>query len=748
MIRHSKHLNRHDGFVMTKYFCILVLIIAATFNANSQSISERKDSLKIDSIKKQLPKLKGVDRIDKMMFLCEYYFNTPDSVRYYGNKILNESKLVGYKRGVEMGMLTAAPDSLKEQRARETIQSGEDDAVRAWAYLILNATSRDMNQNAAYHVQAIDHFNKAGKILQAAYVNTWLCQIYFTIGENEKAFDCAKKNLETLKSIQFPELSSIYKQSLLWTYWNMCEIFSAAGDYEEALKYIQKTGEVDKADNPSSWGWDLDISTIHAELGRYDSALLYWNRYRNQPNWDIPNAVWGPGKKLAYNYLARIYTMDKQYEKAIAILKDNIVYFDSLLQFTTGNNQNAGNYGKMAASILLSRIYDTLKNYEASLQFAKEGFYHAQLKNRRPEMMQACQLLSKAYHRLNNNDSAYKYLEKYVTLRDSIQSKQFLLRIYNSKKEAEDVKKESRIGFLNRDNQIKQQQLKQEATFRNFLVAVFIAIVFAGLYIFRNIILKRRNEKLKQEQQEQEWKLKELENENKHMELQKQSAELEMQALRAQMNPHFIFNSLSSINHFILKNESKTASNYLTRFSRLIRMVLINSQKSLITLYDELEMLRIYLDMERLRFKNSFDYVISFTNQIDAETVSVPPLILQPFCENAIWHGLMHKEGSGHLSIDLSLENNILECVLTDDGIGREKSLQLKSKSVEKGHLPDGQGKSMGLGITAQRLALTNKNKNVKTFYVIEDVIDENKIVAGTKVTVKIFHKELEEEHV
>ena len=212
-----------------------------------------------------------------------------------------------------------------------------------------------------------------------------------------------------------------------------------------------------------------------------------------------------------------------------------------------------------------------------------------------------------------------------------------------------------------------------------------------------------------------------------------------MQALRAQMNPHFIFNCLSSINHFILKNESKTASNYLTRFSRLIRMVLINSQKPLITLQDELEMLRIYLDMERLRVKNSFDYVISFINEIDADAVFVPPLILQPFCENALWHGLMHKGGNGSLNIDLSMENNILQCVITDDGIGRAKAAELKSKSSEK-------EKSLGLQITTQRLALLNQNKNVQTFYTIDDILDENKNVIGTKVILKIGYKELKEE--
>jgi LytS/YehU family sensor histidine kinase len=260
-----------------------------------------------------------------------------------------------------------------------------------------------------------------------------------------------------------------------------------------------------------------------------------------------------------------------------------------------------------------------------------------------------------------------------------------------------------------------------------------------GLYIFRQINLKRKNEKLRQEQKEQEWKLKELKSENKHIELQKQSAELEMQALRAQMNPHFIFNCLSSINRFILKNEGKTASNYLTRFSRLMRMVLMNSQKSLISLDDELQMLEIYLEMERLRFKDSFDYAITFLNVVESDNIFIPPLLLQPFCENAIWHGLMNKEGQGRLDIELSMEDNILNCVIRDNGVGREKAEELKSKTAEK-------EKSMGLKITTERLALLNKEKGIHTYYDIEDLKDENGNATGTKVILRISFKESIEE--
>ena len=722
-----------SDFIMKTYVFVAVLI-TCTFNAISGSISEKKDSLKIDHIKKQLPQQKSRDRIGSMIFLCEYYsdklkdrnINAADSIRRYGNKILSESKTIGYKKGIAMGILITAPDSLKEQKASEAIKMGEeigDDEVLGWAYTILSS-SADMNQNTANQVLAIEHFNKAGKILRATYLSTWLCQTYFSAGENEKAFDCARKNLEVLKTIQSPELSYIYSQCLLWNYWNMSYIFQAAGDYEEALKYIQKTNEVDRADNPTSWGWDLDISSIYTELGKYDSALFYWNRFRNVPNWDDPNVGWRPGKKLAYNYLANIYSMNKQYDRAIQILKENIVYFDSLLKFTTGNFKNAGNYGKMFASISLSRIYDTLKNYKASLHYAKDGFYNAQVKNRRPEMMQSYHLLSSAYHHLGNNDSAYAYLLKYITLKDSIQNKQFLLRIYNSKKEAEDEKKKAQVGFLMKDNKIKQQQLKEEGLLKKFLFIFLIVLVAAGIFIFRTLTLKRKNDK--------------LQNQKQQAELQERATRLEMQALRAQMNPHFIFNCLSSINCFILENETGKASDYLTRFSRLIRMVLTNSEKSLITLEEELKMLRLYLDMERLRFENSFDYNITYTNDIEAESVLVPPLLLQPFCENAIWHGLMHKEGPGCLIITIIKEDTFLNCIITDDGVGRIKAKELNAGSAKK-------EKSMGLKITNERLSLFNQDKEVHTFYEMEDIINENGIVAGTKVIIKIKYKDVME---
>jgi LytS/YehU family sensor histidine kinase len=167
-------------------------------------------------------------------------------------------------------------------------------------------------------------------------------------------------------------------------------------------------------------------------------------------------------------------------------------------------------------------------------------------------------------------------------------------------------------------------------------------------------------------------------------------------------------------------------------------MALNNSKRPFISIEEEIEMLTLYLDLEKLRFKDSFDYKITFVNSFDTGNVFVPPLLLQPFAENAIWHGLMHKDGEGHLEIELRIDGKILCCTIKDNGIGRAKSAELKSKSAQK-------EKSMGLQITKERLALINKNTDLQTFFNIEDIFDKNGLPAGTKVILQINYKELNE---
>lgn len=267
---------------------------------------------------------------------------------------------------------------------------------------------------------------------------------------------------------------------------------------------------------------------------------------------------------------------------------------------------------------------------------------------------------------------------------------------------------------------------------KNILIAGVLVVLLLGFFIFRNIMLKRKTEKNKREIAENELQLQKLESEKTKIKLQQQATELEMQALRAQMNPHFIFNSLNSINRFILQNNKAQASEYLTKFSRLVRLILQNSQAALITLESELESLQLYLELEAVRFDDEFEYKIKVDEELDVEVIKVPPLIIQPYAENAIWHGLMHKKEKGHLEIEIyQQDDDVLCCKITDDGIGRKKASELKSKSAST-------HKSMGMRITADRIAIFQQKKQLDTTIVITDLTLPDGSAGGTEVLLKI----------
>jgi len=207
---------------------------------------------------------------------------------------------------------------------------------------------------------------------------------------------------------------------------------------------------------------------------------------------------------------------------------------------------------------------------------------------------------------------------------------------------------------------------------------------------------------------------------------------MEMTALRSQMNPHFIFNCLNSIKSYALNNDTENVSLYLTRFSRLIRLVLENSQSERINLAVELETLRLYMEMEKLRFGDQFDFDIRLASDLETEFIEVPPMLIQPYVENAIWHGLMHKRGKGNVIIRVRQPaDNLLHISIEDDGIGRAKASEIKSKTAV-------QKKSFGMKITSERLDMIRQLYDIDATVHIDDLFDTAGQPAGTKITLEI----------
>ncbi len=216
--------------------------------------------------------------------------------------------------------------------------------------------------------------------------------------------------------------------------------------------------------------------------------------------------------------------------------------------------------------------------------------------------------------------------------------------------------------------------------------------------------------------------------------VEQQLAGLEIRALRSQMNPHFIFNSLNSISQLVASRQNDEGLQYLNKFSKLLRLVLEESENSFISLKDEIKILDLYLQLETLRFGSSFSYSIHSDESIDEEETLVPCFLIHPIIENAIWHGLLHKEGERRLIINFhQKEKDKLECVVKDNGIGIEAASQKKAQQLN-----GEKRQSKGLKIVKDRLALMEQQQNTSTAFRMEDMKDENGFISGTKVTIQL----------
>ncbi|MEI6694515.1 MAG: two-component regulator propeller domain-containing protein [Bacteroidota bacterium] len=250
-------------------------------------------------------------------------------------------------------------------------------------------------------------------------------------------------------------------------------------------------------------------------------------------------------------------------------------------------------------------------------------------------------------------------------------------------------------------------------------VLLFIIISIWGLMVWR---IRKIRKKHKVERQ--------------MLEIQKQLFELEQKSLRLQMNPHFLFNSLNSIQSFVIEKDTDKAIHYLSRFSQLMRLILVNSQQTFVVLQQELKVIKLYLDLERLRFDDVFNYIIEVDPDIEDEFIAIPPMIIQPYIENAIIHGLIHKKQDGKLSIKLKLIDNYIICTIEDNGIGRKAAKKLKEHSGIKHN-------SSGMLITQERLDILNKkNKNQLSVKIIDLTNDEGE-ACGTRIELMIFFIEV-----
>jgi len=451
----------------------------------------------------------------------------------------------------------------------------------------------------------------------------------------------------------------------------------------------------------------MEFAELFSLLHQYDSAWHYYHLFDT-------SKVTNKDLRIYLVSVGETYLLEKDYKKALQNFLRGL-----------GMHRRVNDRNEIKRVLLdIAKTYLALNDNKTALQYVREGLGLSLETKSRQFIRDGYQILYSLYERLHKTDSAYFYYQKYIAIKESVVSDQ-------TKGRFAAYKYEQQINLINNEKLISEQQLKiqqqmlaQSSFQKRILIIGLACLMMISAIIFRTIILKRKNEKNLRELAENELQIQKLESEKK-------LSELEMHALRAQMNPHFISNSLSAINLFILENNRLQASEYLAKFARLIRLILQNSEEAFIPLERELEALQLYLELESLRFENKFIYEINTNDLPDTTVITVPPLIIQPYVENAIWHGLMHKKESGHLNIELYTKDRFLFCKITDDGIGRKKAAELKSKSALS-------YKSMGMSITADRIAILQQQDQLGTYIVINDLGLADGSAGGTEVIIKI----------
>ncbi len=566
---------------------------------------------------------------------------------------------------------------------------------------------------------------------------------YWAQGEYEKAIEEYKTAQQIYKQLHLEKEYTSILGRMGVVYYSSSNFTKALDVYWESLKAFEKNGDKERVAKILG-----NIALCYANMDKNDKAIAYYQKAI------AINKELKDEKGLADNYtnIGNLFdsmlesdTAISYYQKALAISR-TIGYDRNIasntcnmgIALTTKKNyseaydyllQGMPFYKKQGNKRALAVIYKSLADVfmhapssffpEKKLLASNRNGYTRNYLDSSFELYKAMQepsglgevwkMRSVLDSSQNNFKQAFEDYKNYSFLKDSL---------FNDEKNQEVETLEMSYAFSKKEDSIKAEnqqmalaassEIKRQSTLRQTTIIISGILFVAALASF--IFYKRKRDAV-EKQQEAEFKT--------------EVTDTEMKALRAQMNPHFIFNSLNSISDYISKNNIPDADKYLSKFAKLMRLILENSEQKEIALQDDLKALELYMQLEALRMKNKFTHSIDVDKAIDTSTTFVPPLILQPFVENSIWHGIAGKEGNGHINIFIRKEGNeMINCIVEDDGIGRKRSATTDAASKAK--------TSLGMKITQERIDVLNKIKNTKAGVQLFD------LEQGLRVEVKL----------
>jgi tetratricopeptide (TPR) repeat protein len=534
-----------------------------------------------------------------------------------------------------------------------------------------------------YYTEKVSYYKRYGPVENTAVCFHGIAGYYLYLADYDKAIGYYIRAAELFKS--FDSLGHAAE---------MCEIGNAYlqwGNLEKAEVYL-KTG-LDEAtaleNRPYSTYCFNNLTDLYLKKHDYKQAIKCCNELKNKYPNNSPEYLAIPLVKMA-----AIFLQQNIPDSVLFYLKssDKIMQTENVVLVAPFGTFEL-NYYYYLYFLSIGKVKKGLKRLEAAMEEAQRAKYL-------PLILKYTNELHSFLLKQGDSLGALRYLVQYQALQDSLNKMNTEARIATFEIEQQQQQKENEI----------EQLKEQKATQHNYYLGGGALLLLIVIGVIAVIFYKRKRDK-----------------EILTTDFKQQLAEAETKALRAQMNPHFIFNSLNSINSFVMDQKHEIASDYLIKFSKLIRLILDNSRSETISIEKELETLKLYVVLEAARFDNKFKCVYHVAEDVDTNSIKIPPMLLQPFVENAIWHGLMQKEGNGTITIEIKMNNEeFLNVSIIDDGIGREKAAELKSKSATH--------KSHGLKVTSQRIEMMNKLNSTGAKVHIVDLKDEQGNATGTKV--------------
>jgi len=566
-----------------------------------------------------------------------------------------------------------------------------------------------IHSNKGDHSKSLENYSTALKIRKEIDDKKGIAESYNNFGNTYDILGNYERALEYhLLSFKLKEAINDNK-GIADSYNNIGNIYFRQGNYEQALENHFSSFKIRKklSDQKGMADSYNNIGSIYQTLGKKEKAMENYLASLKIEE-ELGNKS---GIADSYNNIGEVYRNQNNYEKALENYQLGLKIYTAM-----GEKR-----GLAISSLNIGITLITKSNYKEAETYLLNSLKNFKESGARHGMIELYQKLSEVSAKLNNYKSAHAYHQLYSQLKDSLYNKESRNELTNMQTKYETEKKEKQISILEKEKKIQaleltaqQQATAKEKSIRNTSIIILSLLLILGWAFYSRYRLKEKNA---QEQQ---------------------IAELEMKALRSQMNPHFIFNSLASIQNFIYSQNPDSANKYLSRFSKLIRIIFEQSQKKNILLADDLEAIKSYMELEQLRLNGKFEYAFHIDPNIDVNEITIPPLIIQPFIENAIWHGISPLEGNGLINIFIRMntngKSNILEYIIKDNGIGRVQAQKNKMGN-------DQEHQSKGMDITEERIKILNSMQGIKNSIEIIDLYSKNNEPCGTEVRIFIAVK-------